>query len=185
MPQRFHQAVTQQLGIKQLLFTSDVLDNGKLQHTKQHLPHLTFSPSTLSTFNKDAFSLNEPFQHSQIWPLHSRLWNVQFAKEQKTPFCSLKYSLEFCEEKLTSGALHKTRHDLPGQPSHWWRHVPPRQFSIHLTSLGIPLQPQSLTFPVLSLTSALLSLVPIDKNVFFVSSIHSRVLFGGEEQPHR
>ena len=44
------------------------------------------------------------------------------------------------------------------------------QFPIHLTSLGMPLQPQILTLRVPSLTSTLLFLGPIDKNVFLVSS---------------
>ena len=44
------------------------------------------------------------------------------------------------------------------------------RFPIHLTSLGMPLQPQILTLPGPSLTSALLFLGPIDKNVFLVSS---------------
>ena len=120
---KIHRAFPQQLSIKHLLFTSDVLDNGKWQYTKHHLPRLTFSPLTYSISNKDAFSLNEPLHHSQIWPHHSRLWNAQFGKEQKAPFCSLKQS-EVSGEKLTPRTLHRTRHDLPRQPPHWWRHPP-------------------------------------------------------------
>lgn len=33
-------------------------------------------------------------------------------------------SLEVSGEKLTPRTLHGTRHDLPRQPPHWWRHPP-------------------------------------------------------------
>lgn len=96
-----------------------------------------FTPEPFhSIFNKDDFSLNGPLRHSQIWPLHIRLWNAQLAKEQKTAFCSMKYSMEFCKEKLTSGTLPGTSHDLPGQSPHWWGQHPTRDSPSTFPSLG-------------------------------------------------
>lgn len=70
------------------------------------------------------------------------------SKNKRLP--SVHWNLVWNSEKRSSLLGPRMElHDLPGQPQHSWRHLPAREFPIHLTNRGLPLQPQSLPFLVL------------------------------------
>lgn len=153
-----------------LLSTRDDLGNGTLGHTQLTSACLPASSPCIKPFQQRRLILERTLSITR----RSRL--LMFG----SGMCTLPKNnrlLLFTEIQPGSpqtaahlGALRGTTHGLPGQ-HHADGGAPPSRGLRPPFQPGEPLQPQSLALPALFLTSALLSHVPIDKNVFFVWSV--------------
>lgn len=151
-----------------LLSTRDGLGNGTLGHTQPTSACLPASSPRPRPFQQRRLILERTPSPTNLASLCSAL-ECALCQRTKDSFCSLKYSLEVREQQPTWGLCVELHMASPGSAMLMGAR-PPQRVRPPFQPRE-PLQRQSLALPALFLTSALLSLVPIDKNVFFVSSV--------------